>query len=126
MAEGGSAMKIEIIPTNAALGAEVRCGDVRKLDDATVKAVRQAWLDHLVIVIRGQQLTDAVVTGLGEAAGADDDVDAGADRPLDRAHDHVGVGEVDDDLSTRGPRRQAARTLPPHLPQPGGCHRKYK
>jgi taurine dioxygenase len=62
-------MNLEIIPTKAALGAEVRCGDLRKLDDAAVKAVRQAWLDHLVIVIRGQQLTDADLVAFGRRFG---------------------------------------------------------
>jgi taurine dioxygenase len=60
---------LEITPTKAALGAEVRCGDLRKLDDAAVKAVRQAWLDHLVIVIRGQQLTDADLVAFGRRFG---------------------------------------------------------
>ena len=60
---------IEIIPTKAALGAEVRCGDVRKLDETGIKAVRQAWLDHLVIVIRGQQLSDADLVAFGRHFG---------------------------------------------------------
>jgi taurine dioxygenase len=60
---------VEVVPTKAALGAEVRCGDVRKLDDAGIKAVRQAWLDHLVIVIRGQQLADADLVAFGKRFG---------------------------------------------------------
>ena len=60
---------VEIIPTGAALGAEVRCGDVRKLDAAGIAAVRQAWLDHLVIVIRGQQLSDAELVAFGRRFG---------------------------------------------------------
>jgi taurine dioxygenase len=47
----------------------VRCGDLRKLDDAAVKAIRQAWLDHLVIVIRGQQLSDADLVAFGRRFG---------------------------------------------------------
>ena len=40
------------------IGAEI-CGiDVRKLDDAAFRAVYQAFLDHIVIVVRGQQLTE--------------------------------------------------------------------
>jgi taurine dioxygenase len=60
---------VEIIPTKAALGAEVRCGDVRQLDDAGVAAVRKSWLDHLVITIRGQQLTDAELVAFGRRFG---------------------------------------------------------
>ena len=47
---------MEVIPMNAALGAEVRCGDVRKLDDSGIKALRQAWLDNLVVLVRGQEI----------------------------------------------------------------------
>jgi len=60
---------VEVVPTEAALGAEVRCGDVRKLDDAAVAAVRQAWLAHLVIVIRGQRLSDADLVAFGRRFG---------------------------------------------------------
>ena len=61
--------EIEIVPMQAMLGAEVRCGDVRKLDDAAVAAIRQAWLDHLVIVIRGQQLSDPEQIAFGKRFG---------------------------------------------------------
>jgi taurine dioxygenase len=60
---------VEIIPTDAALGAEVRCGDVRGMDDATAAAVRQAWLDNLVVVIRRQQLSDADLIAFGRRFG---------------------------------------------------------
>src|SRR5262245_57459912 len=50
---------MEIIAMNAPLGAEVRCGDVRVLTDAQVAEIRVAWLQHLVVTFRGQQLTDA-------------------------------------------------------------------
>ena len=62
-------MAVEVIPTHAALGAEVRCGDVRTLDHAAIAAIRQAWLDHLVIVIRGQKLTDADLIAFGRRFG---------------------------------------------------------
>ena len=48
---------LEIIPTRFALGAEVRCGDLRKVDENTRRLLRQAWLDHLVLVFRGQSMT---------------------------------------------------------------------
>lgn len=48
---------LEIIPTRFALGAEVRCGDLRKADAHTRRLLRQAWLDHLVLVFRGQSMT---------------------------------------------------------------------
>lgn len=44
-------------PTGAALGAEFRDVDLREVDDATFAAIHQAWLDHAVLLFRGQRLT---------------------------------------------------------------------
>ena len=44
---------------NAPLGAEVRCGDLRAATDGQIAAIRAAWLEHLVVLFRGQQFTDA-------------------------------------------------------------------
>jgi len=49
--------RIEVTPIGVYIGAEVRCGNVKSIDDATIAEVRAAWLEHLVILIRGQQLT---------------------------------------------------------------------
>jgi taurine dioxygenase len=62
-------MSIEIIPTKAALGAEVRCGDLRNTDDETIAAIRKAWLEHLVVFFRDQQLTDADLVRFGSCFG---------------------------------------------------------
>jgi len=52
-------MKLDLRPLSAALGAEVRGIDLaKKLDDETVAALRQAWLDHLILLFRGQDLTE--------------------------------------------------------------------
>lgn len=65
---------VEVIPFNAQIGAEVRCGDVRAIDDATFKAIHRASLDHLVLLIRGQKLNDdelvAFARRFGEPAAA--------------------------------------------------------
>jgi taurine dioxygenase len=45
--------------TVGGLGAEIRDIDLRVLDDAIFKAIHQAWLDNLVLLFRGQLLTDA-------------------------------------------------------------------
>jgi alpha-ketoglutarate-dependent taurine dioxygenase len=51
---------IEIRRIAGALGAEIAGVDLAQdLDDGTVTAIRRAWLDHLVIFFRGQQLTPA-------------------------------------------------------------------
>jgi taurine dioxygenase len=51
---------IGIHPVAGALGAEVSGLDLaRPLDDATVAALRQAWLEHLVLFFRDQNLSPA-------------------------------------------------------------------
>src|SRR6202163_2913422 len=51
-------MSIEIIPTGAALGAEIRGVDLaRPLDDATFAAIEQAYDTHGVFFFRGQRIT---------------------------------------------------------------------
>jgi taurine dioxygenase len=57
--------RVEVVPQDAPLGAEVRCGDVRSLDDAAFRVVYQALLDHLVIRIRGQTLSDPELIAFG-------------------------------------------------------------
>jgi taurine dioxygenase len=58
-ADRGAADAIDVIPTGAALGAEVRGVDLRAVDDAAFKRVLRAWHDHCVILFRGQALSDA-------------------------------------------------------------------
>jgi taurine dioxygenase len=55
----GAADAIDVIPTGAGLGAEVRVGDLRALDDAAFGRVLRAWHDHSVVLFRGQALSDA-------------------------------------------------------------------
>ncbi len=49
---------IDVIPTGPALGAEVRAGDLRMLDDAAFERMLRAWHDHAVVLFRGQALSD--------------------------------------------------------------------
>ena len=50
---------IQIIPTGAALGAEIRGLDLSQpVPEASKVLLRQAWADHLVLLWRGQQLPD--------------------------------------------------------------------
>ena len=46
----------QVVPTDAALGAEVRGLDLRALDDATFGDVHRAWLQNVMLVFRGQSL----------------------------------------------------------------------
>ena len=53
---------LEITPLTESIGAEVRGLDLRrKLDGDTVAELRAAWLDHLVLLFRDQELTEQVV-----------------------------------------------------------------
>ena len=50
--------KFDVVPLSKHIGAEIRGLDLReKPDDETVRAIYQAWLDHLVIVFPGQKLS---------------------------------------------------------------------
>ncbi len=53
-----SSAGIEILPTDAALGAEVRGVDIAHIDARAFEIVRRAWYDHLVLVFRNQEVTD--------------------------------------------------------------------
>ena len=48
----------EIIPSGQALGAELRNLDLRNLSDSEFDSIHDAWLNHLVVLLRAQQLTD--------------------------------------------------------------------
>jgi taurine dioxygenase len=50
--------KIDVVPLTKHIGAEIRGIDLReKPDEATVKAIYQAWLDQLVVVFPDQKLS---------------------------------------------------------------------
>ena len=50
--------RVEIRALSFALGAEVLCDDITQLGDTDVALIYQAWLDHLVLLFRGQMLSD--------------------------------------------------------------------
>jgi taurine dioxygenase len=50
---------MEVVPITKAIGAEIRGIDLsNKPDAATMAAIQQAWADHLVLLFRGQHLSD--------------------------------------------------------------------
>ncbi len=51
-------MSITVTPTGAALGAEIGGLDLRSIRDADFAGLYRAWLDHSVLLIRGQMMTD--------------------------------------------------------------------
>jgi taurine dioxygenase len=50
---------LAVHPVAGALGAEISGVDLATLDDAVMAAIRQVWLEHLVIFFRDQDLTPA-------------------------------------------------------------------
>jgi alpha-ketoglutarate-dependent taurine dioxygenase len=58
VARDAAAGSIDVIPTGVALGAEVRGVDLRSLDDRQFAALKRAWHQHQVILLRGQTLGD--------------------------------------------------------------------
>jgi taurine dioxygenase len=64
---------IEVRPLDAALGAEVCCGDLRHVSLAQFAEIRKAWLDHLVLIFRGQSLNGDELLALGAHFGKLDD-----------------------------------------------------
>jgi taurine dioxygenase len=61
---------IEVRPIAGALGAEIHGIDAsRELDAEAIAEIRQAWLDHLVIFLRDQQLTPDALVAFARAFG---------------------------------------------------------
>src|SRR5947199_10783398 len=50
--------RLAVIPSGAALGAEIGGLDLRNLTGDEFAAIKRAWLDHLVLLFRDQQFTD--------------------------------------------------------------------
>jgi len=53
-----SQTQVRAVATGGALGAEVIGVDLQDVDDRTFGAIHEAWLDHLVLLFRGQTLSD--------------------------------------------------------------------
>ncbi|MDB5641148.1 MAG: hypothetical protein JWN07_465 [Hyphomicrobiales bacterium] len=69
-AASNAAPSIEVVPLSPALGAEVRGVDLRAtLDEETIRLIRKAWSDHLVIRLRGQELSEDDQVRFGETFG---------------------------------------------------------
>ncbi|MCH8953157.1 MAG: TauD/TfdA family dioxygenase [Proteobacteria bacterium] len=67
METSGPALTIN--PLSGALGAEITGIDLARLDDPTFDAIHAAFLDHQVLVFRGQHLSAAEYTALARRFG---------------------------------------------------------
>ena len=80
-------MAIAITPMSDVLGAEIGGVDLtRPLDDGTVAAIRRAWLDHLVVVLRGQGLSQLDQERFCQAFGEFERVKSGRAKDADNPH----------------------------------------
>jgi len=60
---------IAIVPLDAPMGAIVQCENLAALDDAGFAVLKQAYLDHLALVIRDQSLTDDELVAIARRFG---------------------------------------------------------
>ena len=60
----------EVVPTGAALGAEIQGVDLRRVDDPTFTAIHRAWTDNAVLLFRGQKLSDDDLIAFSRRFGA--------------------------------------------------------
>jgi taurine dioxygenase len=58
-----------VVPMGGPLGAEIPGIDLRTIDREAFAAIRAAWLDHLVLLFRGQCLTDQELIGFSRRFG---------------------------------------------------------
>jgi taurine dioxygenase len=67
-------MSLELFPLSSGLGAEVTGIDTAApIDDASFADIEQAWRDHLILLFRGQALTNAQHVAFSARFGALDD-----------------------------------------------------
>ena len=61
---------MKIIPTGAALGAEISGVDLRSVSDGDFDRIHRAWIDNLVLLFRGQTLSDDDLIAFSRRFGA--------------------------------------------------------
>lgn len=60
---------LSVVPTGGALGAEIRGPRIADMDEAQFARVREAWMEHLVLLFRDQHLTDPELLAFGKRFG---------------------------------------------------------
>jgi taurine dioxygenase len=64
-----AARPLDIVPTGGGVGAEVAGIDLRRIDDDGFAAIRRAFIDHPVLLFRGQALSDDELIGFARRFG---------------------------------------------------------
>lgn len=62
-------MGLEFRKLTASLGAEVRAGDVSRLDESQFAELRDLWVEHGILLFRDQQLSEAAQVALSRRFG---------------------------------------------------------
>jgi taurine dioxygenase len=65
-----SESQVEVVPSGSRLGADIVGIDLRRVDDRTFGLIHKAWLEHLVLRFRGQDLDDDALAGFSSRFGA--------------------------------------------------------
>ncbi len=61
---------MEIVPLTKSIGAEVKGLDLREpMDAETIEAIEEAWLEHIVLLFRDQDLNEAQQIAFAESFG---------------------------------------------------------
>lgn len=60
---------IEVIPLPGVMGAEIRGLDLRRLDDHSFRILHRAYLDHLLVLLHGQQVSDGDMVAVARRFG---------------------------------------------------------
>ena len=61
--------ELRIVPTSSVVGARAECGVVTQLPDAGIDAIRKALLDHCVLVLPAQGISDPELIAFGKRLG---------------------------------------------------------
>lgn len=65
----GKKSRVAVAPSGKALGAEIKGVDLRHIEPEDFAAIYRAWLDHSVVLFRGQTLTDEDLIAFSERFG---------------------------------------------------------
>jgi taurine dioxygenase len=83
-----SAAAVEVVPTSGGVGAEIRGLDLRRLDKQNVGLVHRAWIDHQVLLFRGQRLNDAELIAFSRLFG---NLDVAPNQETGQRHSYLPV-----------------------------------
>ncbi|MCB1744620.1 MAG: TauD/TfdA family dioxygenase [Gammaproteobacteria bacterium] len=103
----GAAAALDVVPVDGPLGAEIRGLDIAQpLDAATIRAIEDAWSEHLVLVFRDQHLS--IAQHLAFAAQFGEILEGNQTSRTELSHQHRGLLEVS---TVDGQGRQRERGL---------------